>query len=128
MTLFVLIQVLYFLICILEAWLEKVVIELKNPKAIEYVKLNRQEHNRSAVYAVFVGLSLIIIANVAKGFDPILLLLLIQLLVIRLLGFDFFLKIFRGRAIKNIEGKGNPVDDFCRKFFGEKGGWWQLLS
>lgn len=121
------IQVLYLAICVLESWLEKIVIDLKNPVALNYILLNKKEHKRSAVYAVFVGLSLVASAIIASGFRWEYLLLMPVLPALRRIGFDFFLKLFRNKKVRDIEGDGF-VDDFFKNIFGDKGGWLDLLA
>lgn len=121
------IQVLYLIICVLESWLEKIVIDLKNPGALNYILLNKKEHRRSAVYAVFVGLSLIASAIVSSGFRWQYLVLIPVLLALRRIGFDFFLKLFRNRKIRDIEGNGF-VDGIFKNVYGDKGGWLDLLT
>ncbi|HRQ17688.1 MAG TPA: hypothetical protein PL085_11470 [Agriterribacter sp.] len=119
------IQIIYLLICIAEAWLEQAVIYLKSPTSFRYETWNKKEHARSAVYAISVGLSLA--AFPAIYGDIVQTVILIPLIFfIRRIGFDFVLKLFRGRRISDIEGNAF-VDREIRNILGPKGGWYELL-
>lgn len=121
----IVIQVLYFIICIAEAWLEQAVIYLKNEKMTNYAIWNAKEHRRSLVYAIASGGSLIILALLYGDFKTAI--FLIPLLIfIRRIGFDFALKVIRGRRVSTIEGD-QPIDNFVRWILGKNGGWWDLL-
>jgi hypothetical protein len=120
------IQIALVILCIAEAWLETIVIKMKNPASGDYVKLNKQEHNRSAVYyaALIAMLCIVswdhIIAMHLQG-----LLLILTLLLQRRIFFEYALKLFRGRQIRLIEGD-QYWDLLSRKLFGYKGGWKEL--
>ncbi len=122
---FIYIQIIYLLICITEAWLEQAVIILKNPKIPDYSKLNEKEHLRSAVYAIGVGVSLALFPALYGDFTQTVILIPL-VFFIRRIGFDFALKLFRGRRISDIEGNAR-VDMEVRNLLGPKGGWYELL-
>ena len=113
---------LYSATNIAEAWLEQVVIELKDPRLKNYHDLNQKEHNRSLVFAVLVAIPFVLIACYYSLYW-----MLPAIAVNRRIFFDFFLKLFRKRPTWKIEGKG-PFDNFFKKIYGEKGGWYELAT
>lgn len=119
------IQLLYLLICIAEAWLEQAVIYLKNPNISDYNFWNKKEHTRSAVYAISVGVALALFPALYGNIVQTVILIPL-IFFIRRIGFDFALKLFRGKRISAIEGNA-PVDREVRNILGPKGGWYELL-
>lgn len=115
------IQIFYLIICLSEAYLEQAVIYLKNPNLLNYRSWNEKEHARSLAYAAAVGLTIAIIPAL-YGQIGTTFILLPCLFFIRRIGFDFALKIFRGRNKSIIEGDA-WFDKVARQIYGEKGGW-----
>lgn len=113
----ILLEIFFLVYFLLEAWLEVIIIKLKNPSLINYQKLNKQEHNRSFILAAFLIIGVCFISN--------LLFLIPSAILSRRLFFDYPLKLMRGRKIKNIEGTG-VIDSSLRKILGPKGGWYEL--
>lgn len=115
-------QIAIVILCIAEAWLEEVVIRLKNPASGDYTKNNRDEHRRSAVYyGAVVCLMIFIAADYTHWY-----ILVPLMLVERRIFFEYSLKLFRGRGIRFIEGD-QYWDKFSRNIFGYKGGVKELL-
>lgn len=104
------------LLFLAEAWLEDVVIELKNGATPNYARLNRQEHFRSSVFAAILILS----ASVTAFFWEVDPWTLLAIPVSRRIWFDYSLIIFRDRPRNLYEG-----DDWWGKrlaaVFGRKG-------
>jgi hypothetical protein len=125
-TMFYYIQALYLIICISEAWLEQVVIWLKNPAIKDYLAINKKEHARSAVYACTVAFSLVFVFVLTARDYVMASALLITLFIIRRIGFDFTLKLFRGKRVSLIEGTGS-IDSVVKKIFGSRGGWIEFI-
>jgi hypothetical protein len=117
-----LIILLYSAICLAEAWLEEVVIELKDPYHSNYDVLNNIEHTRSLIYAMLVAVPFLLIAWHYHYYW-----LLPAIVVNRRMCFDFPLKHFRNKPIKLIEGTG-PFDSFFRMIYGTNGGWLEFIT
>lgn len=98
-----------------EAWLEEVVILLKDPYHEKYVELNKQEHFRSLALAILIATPFAAIAIFMQWYW-----LLPAIAVNRRLVFDFALKKFRGRKLWLYEGNA-PVDNFFKNLFGVNG-------
>jgi hypothetical protein len=111
---------IYPLINWVEAWLEDVVILLKDPKAKLYKRYNQQEHQRSFIYAALVCVPFLATAISCGWYG-----LLPAILVNRRLVFDFGLKLFRNKPLFTYEGDG-PVDAFFKRLFGAQGAWKEL--
>jgi hypothetical protein len=121
-----LIYLLVAILCVIEARLEKVNIELKNAALANYADLNRQEHRWSAVYyigfvIVTAGISFLFLVGQSWKFFPAAL----AFLVIRRIFFEYALKIFRKRTLKAIEGD-QVLDTAIRKLVGPNGGYLEL--
>lgn len=113
---------LYPLINLAEAWLEKIVIDLKDPRLKNYRELNDMEHFRSLILAVLIACPFIFIA-VAEG----LYFLLPGIIINRRLLFDHPLKAIRDKPIWAIEGRG-VFDSFFASIYGKRGGWYELIT
>lgn len=114
----VILEILVAITFILEAGLEKTVIDLKNTKLPNYPLLNKREHKRSALWATFYMATIAVaILNWLFFFSA---------LVSRRLFFDYPLKLFRGRPFKNIEGD-QFIDNNIRRVLGPKGGYIELI-
>lgn len=113
--------ILYPVINLAEAWLEVVVIELKNPHISKYSTLNAREHLRSGVFA-----SLVCLVVAAIGCHLGLYWLLPAIAVNRRLVFDYGLKLMRGRPFQTYEGDG-PVDRAAAWCFGREGAATEFL-
>lgn len=112
------IEILVAITFILEAGLEKTVIDLKNTKLPNYPLLNKREHKRSALWAIFYMATIAVaILNWLFFFSA---------LVSRRLFFDYPLKLFRGRPFKNIEGD-QFIDNTIRRILGPEGGYIELV-
>lgn len=97
---------------LLEAWLEKVVIDLKNPYISDYALKNRQEHFRSAVLAAawsFAAISALVHYEQAYWLIP-------AVVVNRRMFFDYPLIIFRDRPRRLYEGNDWWVKRFIWVF------------
>lgn len=116
------IQIAIAILCIAEAWLEQVVIKMKNPASGDYLRLNRQEHRRSAIYYGTLVLTYIVVCMPMPKWYILVFLLMAE----RRVFFECALKLFRDRRISLIEGD-QPWDTFSRGIFGKKGGWLELL-
>lgn len=123
---FIAVQAAYAIVCIAEAWLEVTVIALKNAKHPGYKELNRQEHRRSAVFAVLYSICCTV-TLLCFCYYIAAALLVPLLLLNRRLFFDAALKKMRGRKIRDIEGD-QPTDEAMRWLFGKRGGWLELIS
>lgn len=111
------------ILCIVEAYLEDVVIQLKNPGLINYNQLNKREHQLSGLYWMALCLFLVIIFIPLKKwyfFVPL-------LLIIRRIFFEFTLKLLRYKRFQDIEGD-QFWDTVSRTIFGAKGGWIELMA
>jgi hypothetical protein len=115
-------QIAVLVLCVAEAWLEELVIRLKNPTLQNYPALNRKEHRRSAIYyGAQVGMLILVSAEYDKWYYLVMLLLLQ-----RRIFFEYALKLFRGKGLRFIEGD-QPWDKISRNIFGYKGGVKELL-
>lgn len=119
--LILLFQAMHSITNLVEAWLERVVIDLKNDSLSNYRRLNAQEHTRSFIYSSAVA-SPYVIAALFLGLYWI----IPPLLINRRMVFDPSLKLFRGRKLARYEGNG-PVDNFCKSIFGRNGAHWEVL-
>jgi hypothetical protein len=115
------ILILYPVINLCEAWLEVVVIELKNPYISKYNTLNAREHLRSGVFAILVCA---VFAAIAWQLE--LYWLLPAVALNRRQVFDFSLKLLRGRSFSLYEGDGF-FDSIGRKLFGARGAWIEFV-
>lgn len=122
MKIVLLIFILYSLVNLAEAWLEVVVIALKDPKLKEYKKLNKIEHARSFVFAGLVCFSFILFCIYLKFHF-----IIWAVVVNRRLVFDFPLKKMRNRPLWTYEGDG-PVDGLMKWLFGTNGAWKEFLA
>lgn len=113
-TLLYLALILYPVINFLEAWLEVVVIDLKNPYISEYHKLNQREHLRSGVFACAVCAVFVVVALSLQLYW-----LVPAIVVNRRLVFDYGLKMLRGRPFDLYEGDGF-FDALGRRVFGRE--------
>lgn len=116
-------QIAIVLLCAAEAWLEAVVIKLKNPYVQYYPKLNKQEHQRSAVY-YFALVGCITVLTWEQIDHHIW--LVVAAMFWRRLAFTYGLKLLRNRPIGLIEGN-QYTDKIMRNIFGKNGGYWELL-
>lgn len=105
------------IIHLLEAWLEQVVISLKNPYVPEYSVWNRREHFRSAVLAGTWLFSAIAVALYYQHNYWI----LPALIVNRRIFFDYLLIIFRDRPRRQYEGNDWWTVNIFRRIFGTNG-------
>lgn len=101
------------LVFVVEAFLEKYVILLKNPYAVDYSELNKKEHQWSFIYSAVVVLGFCW----TSGYWV----LLPSLFLSRRIFFDYTLKLLRGRPFKEIQGD-QFWDSSSRKLFGKDGG------
>lgn len=107
----------YTLIMIVEAWLEAIVIALKNDTISNYAELNKKEHFRSAVYAALVTAVIWIPTFLTYNCWQ----LLPAVLVNRRIFFDYLLILFRKRPNPSLyEGNDWWVQRF-KAIFGPKG-------
>jgi hypothetical protein len=120
----ILIQVVVFILCLIEAWLEETVIALKNPSHPQYIKLNKKEHQLSALYwLVMVCIYVLLSVDRISAWYW----LVVVLVISRRTYFEYALKLFRkGKRVKDIEGD-QFWDTLSRRIFGKKGGYWELL-
>lgn len=116
-------QMAIVLLCAGEAWLEAVVIKLKNPLIQNYNQLNKQEHQRSAVY--YFTLVTCITVLTWEQIDHHLW-LVIAFMFWRRVIFTYGLKFLRRRPIKFIEGD-QYTDKMIRSLLGKNGGYIELL-
>lgn len=118
------IQIAIAILCIAEAWLEVVVIALKNPSLINYAKLNKQEHRRSAGFWVA---QVVLFISLSNSWEQALL-LTPALILNRRVWFEYALKILRpGKRLKDIEGD-QFFDKLSRRLFGARGGYFELST
>jgi general stress protein CsbA len=112
------IQVLIILsvIHLLEAWLEEVVIDLKNPNLPYYTSLNHQEHFRSSVLAVAWLIPAVYVACYNSNFW-----IIPGLVVNRRIFFDYGLILFRDRPGNKYEGNDWWVMNIFIPIFGRLG-------
>lgn len=124
----VILEILVAITFILEAGLEKTVIDLKNPNLPNYPNLNRREHIRSALWAFFYILTMTVATCFAlKSLLPLTFLLVgLSYITSRRIFFDYFLKFFRGRPLRKIEGD-QFVDNTIRRILGKNGGRIEII-
>lgn len=119
------IQIAVIVLCIAEAWLEDIVIKLKNPALENYPILNKKEHARSAVYYFALVLCLTVLTWEAVDHH---IWLVISLLTLRRIFFTFGLKLIRpNKRLRDIEGD-SYTDNIVRKIFGKRGGYLELAA
>jgi hypothetical protein len=106
----------------LEAWLEEIVILMKDGTLPGYQVLNHLEHSRSLVLSAAFALPYAVIA-VALG----LWWMLPTFVINRRLVYDPWLKIRRRRKLSRYEGDG-PVDGFFSRILGPNGARWEILA
>jgi hypothetical protein len=112
------------ILCLAEAWLEDIVIKLKNPALTNYPALNKKEHARSAVYYLALVAFLVILTWESVDHH---IWLVIAMMCLRRIFFTYGLKLIRpNKRIRDIEGD-QYTDTLSRKIFGKKGGYWELL-
>lgn len=109
------------IIFFLEAYLEVIVIALKNGSLSNYDSLNRKEHVRSAMFAAGI-LSPFVLTAIFFHFYW----LIPAILINRRLVFDPMLKIMRKRTMRKYEGTG-PVDQAFSRIFGIEGALWEIV-
>lgn len=121
---FQLILILLPVINLAEAWLEAVVIQLKDGKLGNYIRLNKQEHGRSFVYSSLVASPFLLAAGISGSWW-----LIAPIVINRRLIFDPALKLFRtpSRPISRYEGDG-PLDGLMSSVFGRDGAHWEILA
>jgi hypothetical protein len=107
-------QIAIVLLCAAEAWLEHVVIQLKNPLASNYATLNKREHKRSAIY--YFALVGCITVLTWEQIDHHIWLVIAAMLWRRIV-FTYGLKLLRQRKFKVIEGD-QYTDRIVRSVFG----------
>jgi hypothetical protein len=113
--------ILYSVIHLLEAWLEQVVIDMKNGTSLNYDRLNHTEHFRSALLSV-AWFTCFLSAIVALQFYW----LIPAFVVNRRIFFDYTLIIFRHRPAHKYEGDDWWVKRIV-KVFGKNGRVKELL-
>jgi hypothetical protein len=116
-------QAAIIILCGAEAWLEAAVIKLKSPLIQNYAILNKQEHQRSAVY-YFALVGCITVLTWEQIDHHIW--LVISAMFWRRLVFTYGLKFLRRKRIGAIEGD-QYTDRIMRSVFGKNGGYWELL-
>jgi hypothetical protein len=121
-----LVLITYSIVNVIEARLERTVIALKNPSLTNYSQLNRDEHRWSGFYYGGVCMIGVLVGYLLFGFTWKLLPVMFLLLVNRRIFFEFTLKRFRNRKLRDIEGD-QPLDVFVRGVFGKQGGLKELF-
>ncbi len=111
-------EIFFAVLFFLEAFLEKVIIGLKNPNLSNYKELNKKEHVLSFVWAGFLILG---VAYLQKSF-----LFVPSIILSRRIFFDYSLKLLRNRGLKAIEGDGE-IDELMKRIFGKEGGIKELI-
>jgi hypothetical protein len=106
-----------------EAWVERVVIDLKNPYIPAYSRLNHEEHFRSAVLA-FIYMLCATGVVIYYTHD---MWLLPAIAINRRIFFDFGLIIFRDRPVGVYEGDDWWTKNVFIRIFGRKGRVIELL-
>ena len=121
-----LVLITYSIVNVIEARLERTVIALKNPSLTNYSQLNRDEHRWSGFYYGGVCMIGVLVGYLLFGFTWKLLPVMFLLLVNRRIFFEFTLKRFRNRKLRDIEGD-QPLDVFIRGILGKQGGLKELF-
>jgi hypothetical protein len=116
----------YSIVNVIEARLERTVIALKNPSLTNYTQLNRDEHRWSGFYYASVCMIGCLVSYLLFGFNWKLFAVVILLLINRRIFFEFTLKRFRHRKLRDIEGD-QPLDVFVRGVLGKQGGLKELF-
>lgn len=111
----ILIFVTYSLTNLCEAWLEEIVIDLKNTQLPFYNPLNRKEHSRSLILAVLIMAPYMAVALYLKQYW-----LIPAILFNRRIFFDFPLALFRGRPAALYEGN-DTTGRILAGIFGKRG-------
>jgi hypothetical protein len=119
---FIILHILYAIQCVVEARLETVYIEMKNPNMMGYDKLNKEEHFWSAVYYLTHIAATTYIVLQLTGLSWHVVVVVVSLLAVRRIFFDNSLKLFRRRPIRIIEGN-MWLDVLARKILGRNGGY-----
>lgn len=101
----------------LEAWVEKLVIEMKNVYVDQYATINHREHFWSAVLAGWLMIGAAIPAIWIEGAP----LMLLGIAVSRRIFFDIPLALFRKRPAAVYEGNDWWVRNVFRPVFGSRG-------
>lgn len=110
-------EILLFLYCLffLEAWVEVIVIQLKNSSLYNYLKLNEKEHIRSFIFASYIIVCAIILCVKLHYYF-----LILPIFLSRRLFFDYTLILMRGRPVYLYEGT-DKTNKFLSSLFGKKG-------
>lgn len=108
--------ILLCLIFIVEAYLEKIVIDLKNGGLSNYIKLNKQEHFRSAIYSALVILSFCLFFYNLKFYF-----LIVNAVLARRIFFDYVLILVRNRPQKALYEGDDMFKKIFSTIFGKKG-------
>src|SRR3954471_4662823 len=116
----------YSIVNVIEARLERTVIALKNPSLTNYTWLNRDEHRWSGFYYGGVCMIGSLIAYLLFGINWKLVSVVFLQLINRRIFFEFTLKLFRNRKLRDIEGD-QPLDIFIRGVLGKQGGLKELF-
>lgn len=112
-------------ICILfyiEAWLEEVVIKLKDSSLPNYAELNKEEHKRSLVFSSFLVVCCVALLIVYQQYY-----LIVPALISRRIFFDYSLIVLRDRPRDLYEGNGG-VDAIFSNIFGKNGRKKELIT
>lgn len=118
-------MVILLALCILfylEASLEVVVIDLKNPSLPNYKELNDEEHRKSLIVASFIVGCVIALLVWMQSYY-----LIVPALISRRIFFDYTLIKLRNRPSDTYEGTGR-VDTTLSNIFGKKGRRKELLA
>lgn len=116
-------QIAVIILCAAEAWLEAVVIQLKNAGLSNYAALNKKEHQRSAgYYFALIGCLTVLSWETVDHH----IWLVIAFMIIRRIVFTYGLKVLRHRPLHAIEGD-QYTDRMIRRVFGKNGGYIELL-
>jgi hypothetical protein len=121
-----LVLITYSIVNVIEARLERTVIALKNPSLTNYSQLNRDEHTWSGYYYGGVCMIGCLVAYLLFGFNWKIVSVVFLLLINRRIFFEFTLKLFRSRKLRDIEGD-QPLDIFVRGVLGKYGGLKELF-
>lgn len=101
------------IVLLVESYLEHYVIKLKSPSVEDYTENNKLEHRWSFIYSAFVVLGYLWLTGYW--------ILIGSLFLSRRIFFDYPLKLFRKKDIRNIEGD-QFWDNLSRRVFGKQGG------
>lgn len=112
---------LYIISCLLEAWNEVAVIDLKNPDLPRYQVLNHQEHFRSGVWAAYLMGMAVMAAILCYDYW-----IVAAIFVSRRAFFDYALALWRSRPTSIYEGNDWWENVFVN-VFGKRGRKKELL-